>query len=100
MQEICIEICSNYENMIDGLGKIISIDENKFRKRKYKREKRVDGWTMDVTEKGTSNCFMCVERSKDIVKKMPAKTNVNDCWKSYKTKVYLTVNQSIIFKQG
>ena len=62
-REVCLEILQQDNCKIGGVGKVVEIDESKFRKRKYHRGKRVDGiWVFGGIERDSKQCFFeCVE---------------------------------------
>ena len=91
-REICeITLLENGEKL-GGSGKIVQIDESKFRKRKYHRGHHVEGqWVLGGIESDSRKCFMVAVEKRDeatllpIIKKWidPGTTITSDCWKAY-----------------
>ncbi|KAF8781998.1 hypothetical protein HNY73_012335 [Argiope bruennichi] len=86
------DACLAFDEKIDGIGKIVEIDESKFGKRKYNRGKRVEGqWVFGGLVRYTNDCFFEVvpERSADVLLEvikrriLPGRTVISDCWASY-----------------
>jgi IS1 family transposase len=110
-RKVCLCI-SQQDNRISGPGKIVEIDESKFRKRKYHLGKRVDGvWIFGGIDKKTKQCFFEVVSDRSaatlipIIQKYvePGTTIHSHYWKAYsslekKGYIHMTVNHSIEFK--
>lgn len=93
-------------------GKIVEIDQSKFRKRKYHRGRRVDGcWVFGGIERDSNKCFFeivddrTMETLLEIIKQhiKPGTTIITNCWKAYACLkdhgyTHLTVNHSKEFK--
>ena len=113
LQEVCCVTLEEQFEPIGGPGKIIEIDESKFGKRKYNRDKRADGvWVFGGIERDSSppKCFFqpVTDRSAatiiPIINKwiLPGTTILSDCWKAYSSleqegSIHSTVNHSIQF---
>ena len=93
-RDICAyKTCENIKQ-IGGPGKIVEIDESKFKKAKYNRGRNVganDGWVLGGIERGTRMCFLEEVASRDsatlipIIRKWVAagKTIMTDEWRAY-----------------
>ena len=92
-RDTCAEYLHNHSTPIDGLGKIVEIDESKFGKRKYNRRRHVDGrWVIGGIERGSDNMFLQIVDSRDARILIPIiQANVQqgsiihtDDWKAYR----------------
>ena len=112
----CHEICVNIvidesDDQIGGHNFTVEIDESKFGKRKYNRERIIEGqWVLGGICRETKQVFLTTIPSRDketllpIIKRRikPGTTIIQDCWKSYNCLseedfTHLTVNHSLNF---
>lgn len=110
-REVLIEWCLKRDDKIGGKGKIVEIDESKFRKRKHNVGKLVkEEWVFGGVCRQTRQCFMVPVEQKNsttllnIIKNhiLPGTAIISDCWKTYSCLEdegykHLTVNHSINF---
>lgn len=105
-REVCFQIMLNESEMIGGEGKIVEINKSKFEKRKFLRDKHVDGTLVfRGVERESKKCFLKVVEKLDkemlisLIKEyiLPGTTIISTCWESFDTLkdegfVHLTVN--------
>ncbi|KMQ86603.1 putative transposase-like protein [Lasius niger] len=106
----CREVCM-VGRQIGGVGEIVEIDECKIGRRKYERERVVEGsWILGIIHRGYAHKYrleICPDNKRDentlielIKKHVAAGTEIHtDCWKGYINLenhgyVYKTVNHS------
>ena len=58
-REVCVQVLEKESVQIGGPGEIVEIYESKFGKRKYNKEKRVEGvWVFSGIDRRTRECFL------------------------------------------
>ncbi|CAG2256387.1 unnamed protein product [Mytilus edulis] len=96
-REICCYVVENIKPQKNGgPGLIVEIDEAKFGKRKYNRERVVDGnWVLGGICRETKEIFLMKVEKRDedtlipIIEQYVEKgsTSTTDCWASYKCRI-------------
>jgi hypothetical protein len=60
-RQVCFEVLESTNEMLGGEGLIVEVDEAKFGKRKFHRDRRVDGvWVFGVVERGSRASRCCI----------------------------------------
>ncbi|KAK3881172.1 hypothetical protein Pcinc_014377 [Petrolisthes cinctipes] len=110
-RDVLVEWCVKRDGKIGGPGKIVAIDENKFRRRKYNATRLVeDQWVFGGICQETRAVFLVPVEKCDqetllnVIRERvePGTTIISDCWRAYNCLEeegyrHLTVNHSINF---
>ena len=110
-REVCAAILEEESTQLGGPGEVVEVDESKFGKRKYNRERRVDGvWVFGGICCRTRQCFLVTVQDRKaetlipIIQRYikPGTKIITDCWSSYSSLerlgyVHGTVNHSYEF---
>ena len=91
-REVCIFWLSRQSEVLGGPGVVVEIDEAKFRKKSYNRDRWMGAeWFFVGFECGSKKCFLVSVPSRgsnmllEVVREWihPGTTVVSDCWKAY-----------------
>jgi len=110
-REVVLDSIESKSEMIGGEGKVVEIDESKFRKRKYHRGHYVKGqWVFGGIARGTGRKFLVAvhDRSAEnligLIKQWIVSSTmiISDCWAAYSSLsdegyMHFAVNHSITF---